>query len=411
MPSTSRRDAANTDTSGYGPIFENQPGLTGKNLGKKWVEEALVVLFHRLDHNAELRALPLTPSQRKTLIKRSIDFLQVNQESPYEEDNLKHVGRLISNMKVHAATLKEFLDMDSEDVQLLAALHDLGKAKVPPEMQDYLAGVFGKEDFLGIRVIPHELFSFFWIERLCAENGIPLSTRQLLMDQVANHNFGPDLESPENKSLLVKDANGKFRHWWVEHWSHWSEKARAAGLAANAVYGHTVSPLANTLVLFDRIDGGHPHSWEKFLNQDLLSGRLDFTSTKILEVMELANATAREQLVSVGKQLKRNFTPARKSASIESFAPYHHARAMLDNNDKIVGRLRASNGRDHFARFGVDPKHSILYEDHDGLWYRFEAASQGLASSSQLQGKDWKQLKQSPNPVALLLEVVYRDWR
>lgn len=384
------------------------PGTSGDlvQTGSRWVKDALMVLGTRLEKYRTLRTLPLTASQRKTLIKRSIDFLQVNQQSAFEEDNLKHVGRLISNMKIHTDTLKEFLAMESEDIQLLAALHDLGKAKVPNEMLAYLETIYGK-DFLSLRVLPHELFSFYWIERLGMENGISADVRQLLMDQVANHNLGPDLEDPVNQFLLDKDANGRYRHWWVEHWSHWSMKATKAGLSVDSTYGHTVSPLANALVLFDRIDGGNPHSWEKFLNQDLISGHLKFTASRIIEVMEHANATAKEQLKAVGLQLQKNFTDAHKKTKLGEFAPYAMARNMLDKNDKIVDSLKSSNSEHHCQELKVNPENSILYRDLQSAWHLFD--EKGV--SYVRQGDGWEQTKQNDNPIALLLDHIYHDWK
>lgn len=406
MPSEPRRSTASTDNSDYGAVFSPVAGKSALETGEVWVKDALHILANRLEKYRNLRAIPLTPSQRKTLIKRSIDFLQVNQGSMFEEDNLKHVGRLISNMKIHADTLKEFLDMDAEDIQLLAALHDLGKAKVPSEMLAYLTTVFG-DDFLSLRVLPHELFSFYWIERLGTENGISIDVRQLLMDQVANHNLGPDLDDPVNQFLLEKEENGRYRHWWVEHWSHWSEKAARSGLDVSPTYGHTVSPLANALVLFDRIDGGNPHSWEKFLNQDIISGHLKFTAEGIIEVMEHANFTAKEQLKAVGLQLQKNFTEKHRKTKLGDFAPYNTARNMLDKNDRIVDRLKSSNGEEHFRELKADPKNSILYRDQKQQWQLFDAKG----ATYERHGNEWKLGKKGSNPIALLLDYIYQDWK
>lgn len=413
MPASSERPLASIESTDYGALFLNESSGSRAQLGKRWVEEAIRVLQHRLPRNQALRALPITEPQRKLLIKRSIDFLQVNQSSAFEEDNLKHVGRLISNMKVHAATLKTFLEMESEDVQLLAALHDLGKAKVPTEMLEYLTSVFGADDFLGLRVLPHELFSFYWIERLGSEVGISASVRQLLMDQVANHNLGPNLTDPHNRFLLAKDEQGRFRHWWVEHWAHWSKKANAAGLAVQPVYGHTISPLANTLVLFDRIDGGHPHSWEKFLNQDLISGHLEYSPQGIIDVMEHANQTAKEQLDAVGRQLQPHFTEAKRQTRLETFEPFALAVKMLAKNDDIVARLKKSNQTAERNRLHVGTPQSVLYETQAKRWFRFdiEKRPQIKGLVYEFQDHQWKSVKEGSNPVALLLDCVYADWK
>jgi len=401
------------DAADYGPIFQHDRDASPLELGKRWVAEALQILNHRQEKNRTLRTIALPKSQRTTLLKRSFDFLQTNQNSAFEEDNLKHVGRLISNMKVHGEALKEFLDMDVEDVQLLAALHDLGKAKVPLEMNEFLLSLFGKDDFLGLRVLPHELFSFFWIEHLGMEVGVTQPLRHLLMDQIANHNLGPNLTDPHNNTLLEKDENGRYQHWWVEHWAHWSVKAQKAGLNVQSIYGHTISPLANTLVLFDRIDGGHPHSWEKFLNQDLISGHLEYSPEGIIEVMDHANITSREQLKAVGRQLRTHFTVQHEKTAIDDFPPYQTAIAMLKKNDLIVQRLKACNTDAMMKEHQLIASNSILYSDKMDRWFRFDAektTSRSGKSYEFIDGK-WKLIKESGNPVALLLDHIYRDWR
>lgn len=409
MPTASKK--AKSSGLPFGPLFEAKTG-SAEERGMRFTTDALRVIQNRLPGCATITSLPLTKAPRQKLMKASFAFLQRYCPGPFEKDNLSHVGRLVSNMKRHTKPLKEFLGVDTEDVQLLAVLHDLGKSRVCDPIYSYLSGIFGENDFINLRVVPHEMYSSYWIQEVARECGVADDIAHILMDQVANHNFGPDLDHPDNAPLLEKLPNGRFRHWWMDHWEAWSAKARAGGLQANAKYGHTVSPLANTLVLFDRVDGGHPHSWEKFLNQDFVSGSLTFTPQNILHILTESNLTAKAQILSVGRQIRTGFAPKKKSY-LESFPPYEEALSMLNRNEQIIEKLRRSNEPANRAALGVTSKASLLYLDHKDHWYRVDEIRRPTPSAVLFawDGNEWKEKKTSANPVELLLNEVYQDWR
>lgn len=396
----------------YGPLFDESGDMSAAK-ARAHLDDALRVLHKRLPENHALKKLPLTPKASEKLMKACFEFLQNYCPSAFERDNLSHVSRLVANMKIYSRDLKNYLAINYKDVQLLAALHDLGKSRVSEPIYSSLVSVFGASDFINLRVLPHEFFSFYWIQVLGREHGIEEATIQLLMDQVANHNFGPDLSLADNRPLLAKKGNGQMKHWWLEHWKRWTDKVKASGITVDSVYGHTESPLANSLVLFDRIDGGHPHSWEKFLNQDLLSGRLDFTPERIYEILEDANLTAKEQVLAVGRQLQKNFVPAKKKAPMEDFAPYADALAMLEVSEKVVRQLKNCNSIENRSQLKISAPGSILYQDRNHVWHRVDAVKlpQPHGIHYEWNHSKWKQTQSTESPVALLLETVYDDWK
>jgi len=392
----------------YGNLFEVKG--TGVSAGKAQLCDALKVLENRLTQNRQLRKLPLTPEQSEVLMKLSLEFLRTHNSGTFEKDNISHIGRLVANMKHYGEDLRTFLGVNPEDAQLLAALHDLGKSQVAPEMFNFLCTVFDAEDFVSLRVLPHELYSMYWIDQLCRKAGIPVDTAHTLMDQIANHNFGPDWHDPENVRRLAKDhAGNPLRHWWIERWKNWAQAAVKHGIEVDPKYGCTISPLANTLVLFDRIDGGDRHSWEKFLNQDLLSGEFDFSAKNIIRIIDDSNRTALQQVETVGFQLEKLFVDPNAKSS--NFPPYIDAIEMLQKSDIVLNRVKESNTEYLWKEFSVDPKRAILYHDHTGSWYRLEQPGKNAEATRSLwQDRQWKETDRNANPVSLLLNTIYKDW-
>jgi hypothetical protein len=394
----------------YGDLF--QPSASGADrlsTGRRHVEDALKVLQNRWRDGANLRTLPIDPSTREILNKKGLEFLKNNAKGIFEVDNVKHVGRLLFSIHRYADDLQTFLGVQAKDIQLLAALHDLGKSAVPESMGEYLQSIFTSKDFVNLRVLPHELFSMFWIQQIGLEMKLEPGVIGLLMDQIANHNFGPDLENPTNAFLLDRLPDGTYKHWWLGHWQVWAEKMQSAGMPVKNVYGCTLSPMATCLVLFDRVDGGHPHSWEKFLNQDALSGRMQFSWQTISRILAQAHECALEQVVAVGGQVQNFFTGPNQGKSILEFRPYIEALEMLEKSRAFVLRLKESNRMDRLSFFKVNGDNSVLYQDQKSGWFRIDSAPTN-AIKYRWENNAWKQILTSENPISILLETIYHDW-
>ncbi len=217
----------------YGTVFQEKEGADPVELGRLHFQNAIEILEYRLEKNRDLRRLPLTPAMSEKLRHECMEFLKKEAAGTFENDNLKHVGRLISHMKRYSADLKNALGIEAEDAILLAALHDLGKAQSAPAIEEFLTTIYG--DFINLRVLPHELYSMYWIQQISRKAGIPENIAHTLMDQIANHNFGPNLSDPSNKHFLQSAPGAP--HWWVEHWKAWAAKANAAGMSVNPIYG------------------------------------------------------------------------------------------------------------------------------------------------------------------------------
>ncbi len=388
----------------YGTVFQENASLDPVVLGKKQCEDAIAILENRLTENRDLRRLPLSPDLASRLKNECIAFLKEEAAGTFESDNLKHVGRLISHMKRYAPDLKETLDVLSDDAILLAALHDLGKGQSVPAMEEYLTTIFNGE-FINLRVLPHELYSMYWIQKLSRKLGIPDAVAHTLMDQIANHNFGPNLSDPANRHFLQSAPGAP--HWWVKHWSDWATKANTEGLKVNSVYGSPESPLALTLVFFDRVDGGHPHSWEKFLNQDVLSGEMQFSAENIIQILEDSQNTSREQVIAVAEQLKVHF---RKKVELLNFRPFTEAIEMLDRSKQTVDQLKRCNTEEVREKLNITVPNAILYQDKKGVWIRIDGAP-GVAAKYRWENNRWRLSTRSDRPVALFLEAVYLDWK
>jgi hypothetical protein len=289
------------------------------------------------------------------------------------------------------------LGVESEDAELLAVLHDLGKSKIADPIYDELLAIFPKNDFLSLRILPHELFSMYWIEELGIQEKWEASELTQLMDLIACHNFGPN---PKGMDLT--------KHWWMRHWKVWSEKVRAHGYPADSAYGYVESPLAYTLVLFDRIDGGDPHSWEKYLNQDFVSGNLQFNPKNIISLLKESNTASFEQVKTTGNFLKELFLPKHLGNPIQAFSPYHDALMMLEKSRQVLERLEISNHPTSKKALDDVNSDSILYQDFTEQWWKVSLTSQNpiLAKKYLWQYNTWKETEESDNPVELLISLL-----
>ncbi len=155
------------------------------------------------------------------------------------------------------------------------------------------------------------------------------------------------------------------------------------------------------------MDGGHPHSWEKFLNQDVLSGQMQFTPQNIISILEDSQQTSREQVDAVAKQLHSHFT---KNISLKDFSPYTDAVEMLDRSKLTVDILKESNRPEIRAKKNVTAPNAILYKDKTDTWIRIDGAP-GTAAKYRWDSNRWRLLTRSDRPVAIFLEAVYLDWK
>jgi hypothetical protein len=393
----------------YPPLFEKSTGESAVDCGKRHLEDAMRVLHHRLEQGSQLRALPLSLRQKEDLYRRAFDFLKNHNDGTFEKDNVSHIARLIAKMGKYGADLKEFLGVPPEDAQLLAALHDLGKSKVAEPLHGYLTSIFGHQDFVNLKVIPHELYSMVWIQTLGREIKLADEVNHLLMDQIANHNLGPNLASAQNRALWAKDPDGTPRHWWTFHWDQWAKRMTQAHPGLSTVYGYTISPLANALVLFDRVDGAEPQAWGKFLNQTWLAGGLDRSAEGIIKIIEGSLAAAHEQLLVLGPQLSQSFLPSKKSASLEDFAPFREALTLIEMNQKVIDRLNASNHPKHFDRFKLPHEATLLYESRDQRWFQIEVPIPGSKARKHLWNEgEWREIEEADTPFELLLGLLLK---
>jgi len=314
--------------------FEHDHCVSNLELGKRNVEESLSILQNRNPQCNGLRILPLMDRQATGLMQRAFRFLEANNSGQFEKDNLAHVKRLMANIGKHAAMLKKYLDIPYKHVQLLAVIHDLGKSQVPDSMYRYLQSIYGQRDFLALRVMPHELYSMYWVNQLGMEIGLSEEKIHVLMDQIANHNFGLNVSDPEIRHQLGISKYGQPDHWWLSQWQNWAQKGNAKGLKVSSSYGHTVAPLASTLVLFDRIDGGDLRSWEKYYHQDLISGLPEKNPPAQIRGMHHMTQAGRKQVRAIGFQLRRDFVSP--ELGLEGFGPYSAAMKMFEYNDKVL---------------------------------------------------------------------------
>jgi hypothetical protein len=395
----------------YGALFKNTPSYANADVGKQHLADALKVLENRWAQGPSLRALPLEPGLCAQLTQQSVDFLAAYGKALFELDNLKHVKRLMQNIERYKRELIDFLGIDAEQLKLVAALHDLGKSHVPWQMGKFVSTIFSPDDFINTRVLPHELYSIYWIHEMGKERRLHPGLTHLLMDQISNHNFGPDLSDPANAFLLEKRPNGAYKHWWLQHWQVWSQKLRANGILINEQYGCTLSPIATSLVLFDRIDGGHPHSWEKFLNQGRLAGQIEFSINFISDILGNAHECAVEQVLAVGRQIRNLFIDSKKNTPLLEFAPLTDALQMLEQTRTFILRLQESNRMDRIVFFKIDPKKSILYQDQKSGWIRIDCESASKkATKSVWENNEWLAVQTSDRPIDMLLETIYKDW-
>ena len=352
------------------------------------------------------RYLGIPADKKRKLIKLAFQFLQDHATGTYEKDNLRHVMTHVQALEKYEQDFHQFLGTSYLDELVDMMVHDLGKSAPDPSALAFLETIFGSDpsSFVNLRVLPHELYSMYWIVELGKQSGLTDSQIHTVIDLIAYHNFGPDLQAPGSEELQ--------KHWWPSNYSKWAEviNQHLADAKVVSTYGSTKVALSNGLAFFDRSMGGTADSIHKYLNQGRNSGQIfsgEGVSQKILS--DIHNAEV--QVRAMGLQLSQNFTHQGKTLGLENFRPYQDYLNEIAEAHTMAERMVQINRRESFEKYGLiqEQMKTVLYQSNSGEVVRVVDLGKSQASSSHWESDHWVQLRAGTNPVELLMDYIYAD--
>lgn len=307
-------------------------------------------------------------------------------------------------------------------LRVLMVLHDLGKVEVPSSLDETLVEIF-RWDFLSREILMHEYASIQIVDTLAEQVGLEPKFRHALQLLIANHNFGPDLCDPRNKTL--RD------HWWPKNFREKIIPALAQyGISVEAYfnrdergvlqYNHAEnSPYSVLLTIYDRgiasaYNGFGVGTWQKYAQEDYngirfgnqleKGGKPALRARTLVQNMDRAADWAETEIESLWRTMQERYDRSGKPMS--ECVAYHRQVESLHFLKGIILKVRNENVITRAGR--------AEYTTHAGDRYRVvDSTERGLAAAKLYRWEQtnggWKLVSEDASPITLFFRLVQKD--